>query len=63
MCFDENINGNRDVKFLEWDYLLVQRCMKLTLDKLNQIEFDISVSILTTISIVSSNQKNNQPCE
>ena len=19
MCFDENINGNRDVKFLEWD--------------------------------------------
>ena len=30
MCFDRNINGNRDVKFLECDYLLVQRCMKLT---------------------------------
>ena len=24
MCFDENINGNRDVKFLDCDYLLVQ---------------------------------------
>ena len=22
MCFDRNINGNRDVKFLECDYLL-----------------------------------------
>ena len=31
MFFDKNINGNRDVKFLECDYLLVQRCMKLTL--------------------------------
>ena len=31
MCFDRNINGNRDVKFLECDYLLVQRCVKLTL--------------------------------
>ena len=31
MCFDININGNRDVKFLECDYLLVQWCMKLTL--------------------------------
>ena len=30
MCFDRNINGNRDVKFLECDYLLVQRCVKLT---------------------------------
>ena len=27
MCFD----GNRDVKFLECDYSLVQRCVKLTL--------------------------------
>ena len=34
MCFDRNINGNRDVKFLECDYLLVQRCLKLTLAKL-----------------------------
>ena len=31
MRFDRNINGNRDVKFLECDYLLLQRCMKLTL--------------------------------
>ena len=31
MCFDRNIKGNRDVKFLECDYLLVQRCVKLTL--------------------------------
>ena len=31
MCIDRNINGNRDVKFLECDYLLVQRCVKLTL--------------------------------
>ena len=29
--FDRNINVNRDVKFLECDYLLVQRCVKLTL--------------------------------
>ena len=31
MCFDRNINGNRDVKFLGCDYLLVQRCVKHTL--------------------------------
>ena len=31
MCLDRNINGNRDVKFLGCDYLLVQRCVKLTL--------------------------------
>ena len=31
MCFHRNINGNRDVKFLECDYLLAQRCVKLTL--------------------------------
>ena len=33
MCFDRHINGNRDVKFLGSDYLLVQRCVKLTLSK------------------------------
>ena len=33
MCFVRNINGNRDVRFLECDYLLVQRCMKLTLEE------------------------------
>ena len=27
MCFDRNINGNRDVKILECDYLSVQRCV------------------------------------
>ena len=31
MCFDRNINENRDVKFLGCDYLLVQRWVKLTL--------------------------------
>ena len=31
MCFDRNTNENRDVKFLECNYLLVQRSMKLTL--------------------------------
>ena len=31
MCFDRNVNGNKDDKFLECDYLLVQRCVKLTL--------------------------------
>ena len=31
MCFERNINGNRDVNFLECDCLLVQRCVKLTL--------------------------------
>ena len=31
MLFDRNVNGNRDVKFLEFDYLLVQQSGKLTL--------------------------------
>ena len=31
MCFDRNINGKRDVKFLEYDYLRLQQCKKLTL--------------------------------
>ena len=31
MCFDRNINGNRDVKFLECDYLLLHQFVKLTL--------------------------------
>ena len=29
--FDRNFNGNRDVKFLECDWLLVQQCVKITL--------------------------------
>ena len=36
MCFDRDINGNRDVKFLEYDLLFVQRCVKLTLVKRGQ---------------------------
>ena len=31
ICFDRNINGNRDVKILECYNLSVQRCVKLTL--------------------------------
>ena len=31
--FDRNISGNRNVKFLECNYLLVQQCVKLTLHK------------------------------
>jgi hypothetical protein len=30
-CFDRNINGNRDVKFLKCDDLLEQRFVKLIL--------------------------------
>ena len=33
MCLGRNINGNRDIKFLECDYLLLQWCVKLTLVK------------------------------
>ena len=43
MCFDRNINGNRDVKFLECDYLLVQRCVKLT-SPIYQVELSITSS-------------------
>ena len=44
MCFDRNINGNRDVKFLECDYLLMQRCVKLTF-RIRQLERDLSFRI------------------
>ena len=37
MCFDRNITGNRDVKFLECDYLLVQWSVKLTLDNTEEV--------------------------
>ena len=33
MSFDRNINGNRDVNFLDCDYLLVERCVKLNLKR------------------------------
>ena len=39
MCFDRNINGNKDVKFLECDHLLVQRRVKLTLMDFKDINF------------------------
>ena len=42
MYFDRNINGNRDVKSLEHDYLLVQRCMKLTLVSYTAIPYRVS---------------------
>ena len=32
MCFDKTTNGNRDVKILECDYLLLQWCVKFTLE-------------------------------
>ena len=31
MCFDRNINGNRDVKFFEWDYWSLHCRKNLTL--------------------------------
>ena len=37
MCFDRNINGNRNVRFLGCDYLLVQQCVKLTLVDLGDL--------------------------
>ena len=39
MCFDRNINGNRDVKFLECDYLVVQGSVKLTLIVMTEYTF------------------------
>ena len=30
MCFDRNINRNRDVKFFDWDYLHLTALMKET---------------------------------
>ena len=32
MCFDRNINVNRNVKFLGCNYFLLQWCVKLTLE-------------------------------
>ena len=44
MCFDRNINGNRDVKFLGCDYLLVQRCVKLTLADFKNLKINLLYS-------------------
>ena len=51
MCFDRNINGNRDVKFLECDYLLVQRSVKLTLTMQN-------IDLLIRTETILSNEIN-----
>ena len=47
MCFDRNINGNRDVNYLECDYLLVQRSMKLTLHVNRSTGFNLAIFDLT----------------
>ena len=44
MCFDRNINGNRDDTFLECDYLLMQQGVKLTF-RIRQLERDLSFRI------------------
>ena len=55
MCFVRNINGNRDVKFLECDYLLVQQCVKLTSSKVLVHIFDT----MSGFSYELSNKKYN----
>ena len=51
MCFDRNINGNRDIKILECDYLSVQWSMKLTLLKKEWVRMKILHSQLSQISV------------
>ena len=53
MCFDRNIKGNRDVKFLECDYLLMHRCVRLTgwvqtMDVFADIHYCIHADIVKT---------------
>ena len=43
MCFGRNINGNRDVEFLECD-LLVQQCVKLTLADFKNLKINLLYS-------------------
>ena len=45
MCFKRNINENRDVKFLDCDYLLVQRFVKLTKYQLKFIIFQVKAEL------------------
>ena len=45
MFLDRSINGTKDVKFLECDYLLVLRCEKLTLVH-NEIRLNVKVEPL-----------------
>ena len=33
MCFDRNIDGNKDVKSLDCDYLLLKQSVKLALER------------------------------
>ena len=51
VCFDRNINGNRDIKILECDYLSVQWSMKLTLLKKEWVRMKILHSQLSQISV------------
>ena len=37
MCFDRNIDENRNIKYLGCDYFHVQWCMKLTLSLMEKI--------------------------
>ena len=45
MCFDRNINGNRNVKVFECDYLLVHWFVKLTLVVAPKIFGEIQVAL------------------
>ena len=56
MCFD--INGNRDVKFLECDYLLVQRCVKLTLKRKYFQPSSKKISFFQSLSFIEKKLSN-----
>ena len=51
MCFDRNINGNRDVKFFVWDYWSLHWRKKLTLVTIvdNSFTLNYSIQILSNI--------------
>ena len=63
MCFDRNINGNRDVKFLEWEYWSLHWWKNLTLAKviLYQSCGDLSLLVQFAIapSVLNYNLQNN----
>ena len=43
MCFDRNINGNRDVKFFEWDYSRTATEMDGTLTLWSVLSISVAV--------------------
>ena len=59
-CFDKNINGNRDVKFLECDYLLVQRVHKTHFSKISTSEVG---SLKLQSSLMIYLEFSNQSCK